>query len=120
MNFEIIEIDAVRIAEVRTGETVVRTVQDAIDLIANADYQGARSVLIHAEQLTPEFFDLRSGLAGEILQKCANYRFKLAIVGDFSLYDSKALQAFIIECNRGRHIYFVPNRESAIAKINGS
>ena len=117
MNFEIIEIDAVRIAEVHSGEVVVRTVQDAIDLIANADYQGARSVLIHADQLTPEFFDLRSGLAGEILQKCANYRFKLAIVGDFTVYESKALQAFIIECNRGKHIFFESDKEAARKKI---
>lgn len=117
MNFEIFETDGVRIAEVLTGETVVETIQDTIDLMANADYQGARSVIIHAEQLTDEFFNLSSGLAGEVLQKYANYRFKLAIVGDFSGYESNALQAFIIECNRGNHIFFVADRESAIENI---
>lgn len=117
MNFDIFESDGVRIAEVRAGDLVIRTIQDSIDLMANADYQGARSVIIHSEQLCDEYFDLRSGLAGEILQKYANYRFKLAIVGDFSTYTSKALQAFIIECNRGQHIFFVSDKQSAVAKI---
>jgi hypothetical protein len=37
--------------------------------------------LIFTEQdLTREFFELRSGLAGELFQKCMNYGLRLAIV----------------------------------------
>ncbi|HUQ51202.1 MAG TPA: DUF4180 domain-containing protein [Gammaproteobacteria bacterium] len=32
------------------------------------------------EELGPEFFDLRTGLAGELFQKIVNYRGRLAIV----------------------------------------
>ncbi len=75
---------------------------------------------MYEKNIDPEFFDLRSGIAGEILQKYVNYQYHLAIVGDFSDYYNKALQAFIIQYNRGRHIRFVQDRDSALEKLNGT
>ena len=37
-------------------------------------------LLLDESQLGPDFFDLRTGLAGELFQKFSNYRAKLAIV----------------------------------------
>ena len=37
-------------------------------------------VLLLEGDLSPAFFDLRSGIAGELFQKCTNYRLKLALV----------------------------------------
>jgi len=37
-------------------------------------------LLLDEKQLSPAFFDLRTGLAGEVLQKFTNYRARLAIV----------------------------------------
>lgn len=119
MNIEIINAETTPIAKLATSERAVNTVQDAIDLMGNADYQGARNVLVHEDNLHPDFFNLRTGLAGEILQKYSNYRMKLAIVGDFGKYESKALQAFIIECNRGSHIFFVADEAKGIARLSG-
>ena len=70
--------------------------------------------LIHAKNITPEFFDLKSGMAGEILQKFSTYRVRLAIVGNFAKYDSKSLNEFIYESNKGRHINFVSTSSEAI------
>jgi len=51
---------------------------------------GAGGLLLDEKQLAPEFFDLRSGLAGEVLQKFTNYRARLAIiVADESAYGSR-------------------------------
>ena len=63
------------------------------------------------------FFDLSTGVAGEILQKFVNYRVKLAIVGDFSVDTSKSLRDYIRECNRGRDICFVPSRQEALDRL---
>jgi hypothetical protein len=60
------------------------------------------------------FFDIKSGIAGEILQKFSTYRIRLAIVGDFSKYTSKSLNDFIFESNNGRHINFVSTYSEAI------
>jgi len=74
--------------------------------------------LVEASAIAPGFFDLRSGLAGEILQKFTTYRMKLVIIGDFSQYTSKSLQDFIYESNKGNHILFVSNEEEAVAKFS--
>jgi hypothetical protein len=50
----------------------------------------AGGLLLDEKQLSPEFFDLRSGLAGEVLQKFTNYRARLAIViADQAAYGSR-------------------------------
>lgn len=48
-------------------------------------------------------------MAGDFVQKFANYRQGLAVVGDISqaLTESSALRDFVRESNRGRHVWFV-------------
>jgi hypothetical protein len=41
---------------------------------------GARGLMLTEADLTPEFFNLRTGLAGELLQKFTNYQLRVAIV----------------------------------------
>ena len=41
---------------------------------------GAGGIILGEDDLGPEFFNLRSGLAGELFQKCMNYRVRVAIV----------------------------------------
>ena len=56
-------------------------------------------------------------IAGDVLQKYINYQFKIAIVGDFSVYKSKSLKDFIYECNKGKEIFFLPNENQAVEKL---
>lgn len=74
-------------------------------------------MVLYKESLNESFFDLKTGLAGEILQKFSNYRFKLAIVGDFSHYTSKSLRDFIYECNKGNMVYFKDDLDSALSAL---
>ena len=117
MEFEIIERSAHTIAHLIQLDKPISSVQDAVDVLGNASYQGAVAVIIEEKDLAPDFFDLKTRLAGDILQKYANYQMKLAIVGDFEKYNSNALNAFIVECNRGKHIFFVPDFDSALEHI---
>jgi len=39
-----------------------------------------RGLIISEDELGPDFFDLRTGLAGELIQKFVNYRTRVAIV----------------------------------------
>ena len=117
MNIDIIERDGTTIAEVASDEVVVATEQDAVDLIGNASYQGASHVLLNEAHLASEFFDLACGLAGEVLQKFANYRMGLVVVGDFENVESRSLRAFVLESNRGDRVAFVATREAGIDRI---
>jgi hypothetical protein len=82
--------------------------QDALDLIGAAFGQ-ADVVAVPAGRFDDRFFQLRTGLAGEIMQKFVNYRIRLAVVGDISTHTdaSTALADLVRESNRGRHIWFV-------------
>ena len=105
------------IAELIEKETIINEVKDILDLIADAGQNDSNRVIVYEHNLNKDFFDLKTRLAGDILQKISNYRFKLAIVGDFEKYKSKSLQDFIRECNRGRMIAFVSDLESALKKL---
>jgi len=83
--------------------------QDALDLLGESWQSQAGLLVVPASRLDGRFFDLSSGLAGAVLQKFVNYRMQVAILGDISDYlaSSDALRAFVIESNRGRHVWFL-------------
>jgi len=118
MELQLFETASGSVAVLIGEKSVINTIRDALDMMGHADYIGARSIIIYEHQLAKEFFNLRSGFAGEILQKFSNYQMKLAIVGDFDRYESNALQAFIFECNRGKGIFFVKDKTEAIEKLD--
>lgn len=85
----------------------ITSTQDILDLMASAQYlSDCIGMIIYKESLNEDFFDLKTGFAGNVLQKFSNYRMKLSIVGDFSGYTSKSLNDFIYECNKGNLISF--------------
>jgi hypothetical protein len=107
------DIDGKNIAEVRSGQIVVSTPQDALDLMVECSYEGSQAMILRRENIIPEFFDLKTRVAGEILQKYSNYFFKLAIIGDFSNIASDSLRRFINESNRVGQVVFVSTLEEA-------
>ncbi len=96
-----------KIAEIVTEKKIIDNLQDALDLIADISYQEINKIILKEHNFTPDFFNLKTGLAGEILQKCVNYNIKIAIVGNFEKYESKSLKAFITESNKGNQFFFV-------------
>ena len=94
---------------------------DVLELIheqaADADW-----IAVPIARLDPAFFDLRSGLAGDVVQRFVNYRIGLAIVGDIDehLGGSTALRDFVREANRGRQIWFVADETELAERLGGS
>lgn len=104
----------IKIAEVISNEIIIQTTDDALDLMGNICYQGFDKMIIHQKNITPEFFDLKTKMAGEILQKFTQYQMPLIIVGDFSIYTSKSLKDFIYESNRGSQVNFLSSLIEAL------
>lgn len=65
-------------------------------------YQGFDKVIIYRKNIVSDFFDLKTKMTGEILQKFSNYRVRLVIIGDFENVARKSLRDFIYESNNGR------------------
>jgi hypothetical protein len=59
----------------------IRSFRDIPDAIAAClGAEGIEGIILTEDDLAREFFDLRSGLAGELFQKFVNYRLRVAIV----------------------------------------
>lgn len=117
MELKLIEYGTAIVAELIADEEVISTSADGLDLVGNAYFQGAHGVVLYVHQLAPLFFDLKTGMAGEILQTFSNYRMKLAIVGNFEPAGNKAIHDFIRESNSVGHINFVSTREEGVERM---
>ncbi len=121
MDIRILQENNQEIALISGEELLITDVQSALDLMTDVYYgSGASRIVLERRHIAEDFFDLRTGMAGEILQKFMNYRMKLAVVGDFSGVTSRSLQAFIRESNRGSHIFFVSDQQQALEKLSAS
>jgi len=105
------------IAELTDETEKIVEVGDILDMIAEIGQNDCGDLIICDSALNKDFFDLKTGFAGEILQKFSNYRVRLAITGDFSKYPGKSLKDFIRECNRGNQIFFVPSAGEALIRL---
>lgn len=117
MNIQVHQHNETAIAEVTSDQILVHTPGDGLQLMVDLYYQGYGEMILHEQNITPDFFDLKTGIAGEILQKFTTYRVRLAIVGDFGRYDSKSLRDFIFESNKGRQVNFVSSVEEAVGRL---
>ena len=113
-------VNNTRIAEVVATEIIISSSEDGLDLMGSLYYQGFDSIIIHEPNITPAFFDLKNGIAGEILQKFSTYRVRLAIVGAFEKYAGRSLRDFIFESNKGRQVNFLSTTEEAIKALSSS
>lgn len=91
----------------------LRNDRDAVDLVGAAWDRNAAWIVVPIGRLDPDFFQLSTRIAGEIIQKFVNYRLRLAILGDMSrqVTESSALRDFVREANRGDQVWFVANLE---------
>jgi hypothetical protein len=118
---KIIERGGIRMLIVDPVGPPIESAWDASALLERAFEQRASVIVVPAERLAPAFFRLRTGVAGEIVQKFVNYERKFAVIGDISVQiaASDALRDFVRESNRGNSIFFMPDLDSLSAKLRG-
>lgn len=106
------------VAEITDVPVPIDTADTILDIMAEVGYHKCSRMIMYDRNLSRDFFDLKTGVAGEILQKFSNYRMKLAIVGDYSGFTSKSLKDFIRESNRQKTILFVNSFDEAMALLS--
>ncbi|GAA4371621.1 DUF4180 domain-containing protein [Agromyces bauzanensis] len=113
------ELSGVRVLYLDAEGDPISTPDDAADLVGSAWSHRATLVAVPVERLDAKFFNLRSGLAGEITQKVVNYRLQLAVIGDIGtqLEKSTALRDYVRESNAGDHVWFLDDEPSLADKL---
>jgi Domain of unknown function (DUF4180) len=119
MTARMVEIEGQRCLVADADDPIVGDAEGARRLIEDAMGHRAAVIVVPVSRLDASFFQLRSGLAGEVLQKASNYGFKFAVVGDISAHvaASDALRDFVIELNRGRDILFATDMDALTERL---
>ena len=109
MNVQTYELHGLRVVEFPRAGDQLKTDRQAIEMISEAAAHRAELVIISVERLSDEFFQLKTRVAGEILQKFVTYRKRVVILGEISkhLNGSSALRDFVRECNSGFQVWFL-------------
>jgi PadR family transcriptional regulator AphA len=80
MNYRVVEKTHGNYIECISAETPLCTEQDALDLIAVCTENDTNLLVLHVTALSEDFFKLRTGVAGNMLQKFINYHVKTAVL----------------------------------------
>lgn len=78
------QTDGLTFLEIHSEEQVIGSVENTLDLFGELYGQYYDGIILYERNITPDFFDLQTRLAGDFLQKFSNYRVRLAIVGDWN------------------------------------
>lgn len=119
MNIKTIENNKIPMAYITSRQLLITDSQSALDLMATVKYEtSCARIILEKSSVCEDFFHLSTCLAGEILQKYINYGIKIAIIGDYSSYNSKPLHDFIYECNHGKDIFFAASLDEAVDRLS--
>lgn len=118
-DLRIIETGSYNIAEILSDAIEIKNAGDALDLMGSCYASKAKALILREHNLSAEFFDLKTGILGEILQKFVNYDFRLAVITDRKKYQSKNMQDFIYESNKTGRIVFIDSLEEATKRLAG-
>ena len=100
--------------EFHSSAQIINSVRDFLDLLTWGTEHGTEVYLLRDTNFAPEFYDLSTGLAGEILQKVSNYRQRLAIFGSFGMVSSARFREFMVESNKGTTVGFFREKTEAV------
>ncbi len=104
----VLEQGTIRLLHVQELESPIDGEAAITPLITAAWEHDTTWIVVGAEALSEAFFELRTGVAGAIVQRLVNYRLHLAILGDVERHKaaSTAFAAFSLEANRGGRLWF--------------
>ncbi len=106
MNYKLVENNNTKYIEVFSCAKQLKTASDALDLVALCGENDTNLLMIHSEALSEDFFKLKTGVAGEILQKFINYAIKAAIIIPDQSRLVVRFRELVSEANKGNQYRF--------------
>lgn len=110
-----------RVLTVAPDNLTLGSEQDAVDLVGEAFGHEATVVVVPADRVAADFYQLRTKVAGDVVRKFQMYQVRLVILGDITerLAASDAFRSFVHEINKGSDIWFVQDEAELAAKLGG-
>ncbi|HEX9939312.1 MAG TPA: DUF4180 domain-containing protein [Longimicrobium sp.] len=86
---------------------------DPAAIVTQCVESGAEALLLDRDALPPAFFDLSSGVLGDLVGRLTLYRIRMAAVVPDLTAHSLPFQDFVREANRGAQFRFFATRDRA-------
>jgi hypothetical protein len=102
------------ITKIKNIENTLTSASDVVELYLNTN---SETIVIDQSELPQNFFDLKTKIAGDILQKISNYNKRLVILISFSSTTSNSLHDFIYESNKTGKVVFTDSIDKAITLL---
>ncbi|HEJ8030431.1 TPA: DUF4180 domain-containing protein [Serratia marcescens] len=111
MSYAVQQVYDQRLVVFAEAGPMLKSENDVSLFIAPAFEHEAGMIALPINRLDATFFQLKSGIAGAVLQKFINYHLRVTLLGDITpwLAQSNALQDFVREANRGEQVWFLPS-----------
>lgn len=112
MDYRRVEKDGVVYVELLPGAKLASE-RDAVETVGLCGQEETHLLMLHEGNLSDNFFDLKTGLAGELLLKWSTYFMRVAAVISPERIGRGRFYEFVIETNRGRQFFVANDRQSA-------
>lgn len=108
MSYAVQQIHDLRLVVFAEAGPMLKDENDVSLFIAPAFEHEAGMIVLPVSRLDAAFFQLRSGVAGAVLQKFINYRLRVALLGDITLAGAKQRAARFRARSQPRRTSLVP------------
>lgn len=113
MNYKVMENGTKKYIELISSQTPLNTEQDAVDLVALCREHDLDFLMLHGKALSEDFFNLRTGVAGRMMQKFITYSVKTAVVIPDTSVNKGRFKEMVTESNRSNQFGVFASREDA-------
>lgn len=118
MDYKVVETVNSKYIEVFSCAAPIETEQDALEIVALCGEHETGLLMLHSEAISDDFFKLKTGVAGKVLQKFVNYYIKAALIITDSTVNKGRFREMVSDANRGNHFRVFESREAAEAWIS--
>lgn len=113
MNYQIREINNKKYIEVISATELLSTENDVLDLIALCWEHDTSLIMIHSTALSQDFFNLKTKVAGNFIQKFINYNIKVVTIIQQETIQNNRFKEMAMEINKSSHFRMYESKDDA-------
>lgn len=120
MELRVVDAHGVTLVEGAPDTAFLSASREAGRLLEVCFSAHTKRALLYASNLPPQFFDVSSLDAGDLLQKLRNYRVRLAVVSDAAAAASTRFHELLAAERRDGHFNLFETRDAAVAWLTAA
>ncbi len=113
LDYNVRKVNNKKYIELVSSSAPLSTEGSALDLIALCGEADTNLLMLNYSTLSEDFFKLKTGVAGKILQKFINYQIKAVVIMLGEIAQKGRFKELVTELNKSNHFRFYENRKEA-------